>query len=123
MVRDLNFPVTVHGMETVRETDGLAMSSRNRNLSVAERAQAPALYAALCRARDAWRDGVTSAKQLVDLITKDFLEHALLGRQDYISVVNRHTLQPLDVVTDEGLIALAVFFEKARLIDNVELVR
>jgi pantoate--beta-alanine ligase len=123
MVRDLNFPIIIHGLDTVREADGLAMSSRNRNLSGAERAQAPALYAALQLAREAWRGGVTSSRHLVDIITKHLAEHASLGRRDYISVVDRHTLQPLEVVTNDGLIALAVFFEKARLIDNVELVR
>jgi pantoate--beta-alanine ligase len=123
MVRDLNFPITIHGLETVREADGLAMSSRNRNLSGAERAQAPALHGALQLAREAWRGGVTSSRHLVDIITRHLAEHASLGRRDYISIVDRHTLQPLDVVNNDGLIALAVFFEKARLIDNVELVR
>jgi pantoate--beta-alanine ligase len=123
MVRDLDFPVAVHGMETVREADGLAMSSRNRYLSAAERAQAPALHAALCKARDAWQNGVTGSRKLIEIITQHLMEHALLGRRDYISVVDRTTLQPLDVVQNNGLIALAVFFDKARLIDNIELIR
>jgi pantoate--beta-alanine ligase len=123
MVRDLDFPVTVHGMETVREADGLALSSRNRYLSAAERAQAPALYAALCQARDAWQSGVTGSKKLIEIITKHLLEHALLGRKDYITIVDQHTFQPLEVVQNNGVIALAVFFDKARLIDNIELIR
>lgn len=123
MVRDLDFPVAVHGIETVREADGLAMSSRNRNLSEAERAQAPALYAALRQASYSWQSGVTGSKHLIDLITKVLLKYAPLGRVDYINLVDRHTLQSLDVVKNDGLIALAVFFEKARLIDNIELIR
>jgi pantoate--beta-alanine ligase len=122
MVRDLNFPVTVHGMETVREADGLAMSSRNRYLAAAERAQASGLYGALRLARDAWLGGVTESPHLLALINQHLAENASLGRKDYVEIVNRHTLQPLEVVEDDGLIALAVFFEKARLIDNVELV-
>ena len=123
MVRDLNFPVTIHGLETVREADGLAMSSRNRNLNPAERQQAPAIYTGLRQASYAWQGGVSGSAHLIDLITKHLHRHAPLGRVDYISIVDRHTLQPLTVVKDEGLIALAIRFEKARLIDNIELVR
>lgn len=123
LVRDLDFPVAVHGIETVREEDGLAMSSRNRYLSPAERAQAPALRAALVKAREAWLSGVTGTRKLLELIHQHLADHASLGRKDYISIVDRHSLQPLDIVKNDGLIALAVFFDKARLIDNVELVR
>ncbi|TDU66049.1 pantoate--beta-alanine ligase [Prosthecobacter fusiformis] len=123
LVRDLNFPVEIHGLETVREDDGLAMSSRNRYLSPAERAQAPALRAALVKARDAWQADVTGGCHLLHIIHQHLAEHATLGRKDYIALVDRHTLQPLDIVQNDGLIALAVFFDKARLIDNIELVR
>ncbi len=123
LVRDLNFPVTIHGIETVREPDGLAMSSRNRYLSPAERAQAPALRAALVKAREAWLGGVTGTRRLRELIHQHLADNANLGREDYVSIVDRHTLQPLDIIKNDGLIALAVFFDKARLIDNVELVR
>ncbi|SKA96964.1 pantoate--beta-alanine ligase [Prosthecobacter debontii] len=123
LVRDLNFPVEIHGIETVREADGLAMSSRNRYLSAAERAQAPALYAALSQARAAWKDGVTGSRRLLEILHQTLAASASLGRKDYISIVDRHTLQPLDLVQNNGLIALAVFFDKARLIDNVELIR
>ena len=123
LVRDLDFPVELHGVDTVREPDGLALSSRNRYLTAAERAQAPALHAALELGRAAWRDGVTGARRLVDLMRAHLAQHAPLGRVDYLAVVNRHSLQPLDAVHDDGLVALAVFFDKARLIDNLELIR
>lgn len=123
LVRDLDFPVQIHGVETVRESDGLAMSSRNRYLSAAERAQAPALRAALLRARDAWLSGVTGGKNLLNLIHDDLAAHASLGRKDYITLVDQHTLQPLQIAQNHSLIALAVFFDKARLIDNIELSR
>jgi pantoate--beta-alanine ligase len=121
LVRDLDIPVKIHGIETVREPDGLAMSSRNRYLSPAERAQAPALRAALVAARQAWQGGVTGAKKLLDLIHDHLAAHANLGRKDYIAVVDQDTLQPLDIAHPHSLIALAVFFDKARLIDNIEL--
>lgn len=123
LVRDLDIPVEVQGVETVRESDGLAMSSRNRYLSAAERAQAPALHGALSLAHEAWQSGVTGSRRLLEIIHQHLATNATLGRKDYISIVDRHTLQPLDIVKNDGLIALAVFFDKARLIDNIELVR
>lgn len=123
LVRDLDFPVDLHGIDTVREPDGLAMSSRNRYLSPAERSQAPALRAALLRARDAWLTGVTGTRRLSEIIHRQLANEASLGRKDYIAIVDRHTLQSQDIIQNNGLIALAVFFDKARLIDNIELVR
>lgn len=121
MVRDLDFPVIIHGIETVREADGLAMSSRNRYLSAVERAQAPALRAALEKAHEAWRGGVTGAGRLLSLICEHLAAAAPLGREDYVSLVDQQTLQPLELARSGSLIALAVWFDKARLIDNIEL--
>ncbi len=120
LVRDLNFPITLHGIDTVREPDGLAMSSRNRYLTPEERAQAPALQEALQATRKAWMDGADTAR-LIDLARKHIAAHAPSGRIDYLSVVDASTLKPLDAVADNGLMALAVFFGKTRLIDNIEL--
>jgi pantoate--beta-alanine ligase len=121
MVRDLDFPVTLHGVETVREVDGLAMSSRNRYLSAEERAQASALRAALVKAREAWQEGVTGSNRLLSLIHEHLSTAAPLGREDYVSLVDQQTLQPLELARPGSLIALAVFFDRARLIDNIEL--
>ncbi len=121
MVRDLNFPVALHGIDTVREPDGLAMSSRNRYLSHEERAQAPALHAALHLAREAWRQSEADAARLESIVRAHIAAHAPLGRVDYVSAVHADTLQRQDHLEEPGLIALAVFFGKARLIDNVEL--
>lgn len=123
LVRDLDFPVVIHGMETVREADGLAMSSRNRYLSPDERAQAPALRRGLVKAREAWREGATDAGKMAQIVAEEIRCAAGLARVDYISVVDSRTLQPLGEVSDHGLIALAVFFGKTRLIDNIELHR
>lgn len=121
LVRDLDIPVTLHGIETVREADGLAMSSRNRYLSAEERAQAPALRQALLAARDARQNGVTGGERLRDLIRSHISTHAPLGKIDYAEVVDARTLENLSIVHAHGLAALAVFFGKTRLIDNLEL--
>jgi pantoate--beta-alanine ligase len=121
LVRDLDMPVTLHGIETVREDDGLAMSSRNRYLSPEERRQAPALRLALLAAHEAHRQGVTGAERMVELIQDHLAKHAPLGRIDYIEIADARTLEPLSVVQAHGLAAIAVFFNKARLIDNIEL--
>ena len=123
MVRDLNFPLTLHGVDTVREADGLAMSSRNRYLSAEERQQAPALRQSLQKVLQAWQGGLLEAAALEDLARAHIAEHAPVGRVDYLSVVDATTLQPVEKVKvkGNGLMALAVFFGKARLIDNIEL--
>jgi pantoate--beta-alanine ligase len=121
MVRDLNWPVQIHGMETVREEDGLAMSSRNRYLNAEERAEAAAIQHALRLARDACLRGELSAGVLRALATDHISKHAALGRIDYLELVHAETLQPLDEVNQTAVLAAAVFFEKARLIDNIEL--
>ena len=125
LVRDLDFPVTLHGVETVREADGLAMSSRNRYLTTEERAQAPALRAALQLAQSAWAEGITGTAKLRSLVAEHLATHAPLGRVDYIEIVDASTLEPLPVARQDqhAVIATAVFFGSARLIDNIELQR
>lgn len=121
LVRDLNIPVEIHGIDTVREPDGLAMSSRNRYLDADERLQAVALSRALRHARQAWLGGETCATALREIAHDIIADEAPLGRLDYLEVVDAATLQPLKQVTSGGLMAVAVFFGKARLIDNIEL--
>lgn len=122
LVRDLDFNVVLHAIDTVREPDGLAMSSRNRYLTPEERAQAPALRAALLAAHDSWKNGgERDPAALVNLIKKHLQQHAPLGRVDYVSAVDAATLQPVSATTELVVIAAAVFFGTARLIDNIEL--
>ena len=123
LVRDLDFPVVIQGVETVREADGLAMSSRNRYLNADERAQAPALQRGLKKARETWLSGTSDAGVLARIVSEEICSAARLGRVDYISVVDSRTLQQVGDVSDHGLIALAAFFGKTRLIDNIELHR
>jgi pantoate--beta-alanine ligase len=121
MVRDLNVPVVIHGAETVREVDGLAMSSRNRYLNEEERRQAPAIREGLLLARDHWKNGNRSAEELKALFAQHLAEHAPLHRLDYIECVDRDTLAPLKEANANVLLATAVFFGSTRLIDNLEL--
>lgn len=118
MVRDLNLPVRIVAADTVREADGLALSSRNQYLSADERDQAPGLRRALLEARSAFRAGERSAARLVGSVRRA-IESLPLGRIDYVEVVDADSLQPLDVVQRNSVVAVAVFFGKTRLIDNL----
>ena len=117
MVRDLSYKIDIVAVPTVREDDGLACSSRNAYLSPEERKQAPVLRRALLAAKDS---GKRSAKEIVDLTRKTITE-ASLARIDYVDLINAKTLQPIDSVEANSLLAVAVYFGKTRLIDNISL--
>lgn len=117
MVRDLNFRIDIVGVPIVREEDGLACSSRNQYLNAEERKQATVLRQALLAAERA-RAGEKFAKVIVDLARK-IIGEASLARIDYVDVVDAENLQPIEVVRPNSLLALAVFFGKTRLIDNI----
>lgn len=120
MVRDLNFRVEIIGAPTVRETDGLACSSRNQYLSPAEREQAPVLQRGLQEARRLTANGETSAPEIVES-ARQIIATAPLARIDYLELVDAETLQPISVVGPNSLIAVAAFFGQTRLIDNLRL--
>jgi pantoate--beta-alanine ligase len=120
MVRDLNFKIDIIGVPTVREEDGLAYSSRNQYLSAEERKQATILRRALLVAADRTKAGERSAKAIVDLV-RGMIAQAPLARIDYADLVDAETLQTHDVAEPNSLFALAVFFGKTRLIDNIRL--
>jgi len=101
----------------VREEDGLACSSRNAYLNSEERKQAAVLRKALLTSRES---GKKSAKDAVDLARK-IIGEAPLARVDYVDLVDADTFQPIEVVRPNSLLALAVFFGKTRLIDNIVL--
>ena len=117
MVADLNMSVEIVGCPTVREPDGLAMSSRNAYLTPEERAQAPALFRALKAAEGAVAGGVREATALKRLM-EECLAGATLADIEYVEIVGFHDLRPLDPVEGQCLIALAVRFGETRLIDN-----
>jgi pantoate--beta-alanine ligase len=116
VVRDLALPVAVSVVPTVREPDGLALSSRNTYLSAPERAVAPALYRALRAAADEHAHGERDAERLRDGM-RGVLRTMPIGQPDYVSVADRATLQEIDVVDRPALLSLAVRFPSARLID------
>jgi pantoate--beta-alanine ligase len=120
MVRDLGMPIEVVVVPTVREPDGLAMSSRNRYLTPDERAEAPLLHRALQAAADAAAAGERSADRLRSIM-RDALAPATLGVADYISVADAETLEELDELDRPALLGLAVRFPSARLIDCLPL--
>jgi pantoate--beta-alanine ligase len=118
MVRDLNFKIDIIAVPTVREEDGLACSSRNQYLNGKERKQATVLRKALLKGAEIARGGETSAARIVSVV-RETISQAPLARIDYVDLVDAKNLQPLDVVRPNSLLALAVFFGKTRLIDNI----
>jgi pantoate--beta-alanine ligase len=118
MVRDLNWSIEVVGVPTVREADGLAMSSRNVYLSPAERREAQSLSGGLLEAHDAWRAGESSASAL-EAIVRRRVEVCPSVALEYIAVVDPDRLEPLDRVDHRSVIALAAGVGPTRLIDNI----
>jgi pantoate--beta-alanine ligase len=117
MVRDLNFKIDIMAVPTVREPDGLACSSRNQYLSAEERKQATVLHQALVAGKKA---GQKSTKEIVDLARR-VISKAPLARIDYVDLVDAESLQRIDSARPNSVLALAVFFGKTRLIDNIRL--
>jgi pantoate--beta-alanine ligase len=118
MVRDLNVPVQIRVEPTVREPDGLAMSSRNRYLSPAERAAAPAIYRALQEVRTRVHSGEIDPARLESALHADLA--AIPGaRIDYAQILDAETLQPLARIDRPIVAAVAVFLGGTRLIDNI----
>ena len=118
MVRDLDLPVRLVFAPTVRERDGLALSSRNAFLSPEERAGAPSLRRGLLAARAAFLKGERSAAKLVRIVRSEISRRA---RVDYIEAVDSATLHPAREMKSGDTIALAAFFGRTRLIDNIQL--
>jgi pantoate--beta-alanine ligase len=120
MVQDLNFPLEVVTCPTVREPDGLALSSRNTYLTPEQRTAAPVLYRALQAARNAYQQGERNAEKLRQIVLL-VLAAEPLARPQYVSCADRGTLCELETVTEGALLSLAVYVGKTRLIDNLEL--
>ena len=117
MALDLAIPTEVIACPTVREPDGLALSSRNVHLSPEERAAAPVLHRALATARDRWSAGERSADALRRLML-DELAAEPLASVEYVSVADATTLAELDEIDGPALLSMAVRFGSTRLIDN-----
>jgi pantoate--beta-alanine ligase len=118
MIADLNLNLEMIIVPTVREPDGLAMSSRNVYLSPEERSQAPVLYKALSTARVRWSEGERDANILRAAMI-ELIKQKPLGKIEYISIANALTLGELEKAEPPSVISLAVKFGKTRLIDNI----
>ncbi len=117
MARDLAIGTQVIACPTVREPDGLALSSRNVHLGPDQRVAAAALHRALMAARSAWEDGERSADRLRDIMWETLTAEPLAA-PEYVSVADGVTLRELDRVEGPALLSLAVRFGETRLIDN-----
>ncbi len=118
MVEDLNLAVEVKVMPTVRESDGLTMSSRNVYLSAQERRQALAIPQALQLAQQMIKKGELHSAIIIAAMRKR-LNQAALSKVDYIAVVKQDTLEPVKRIERNALIALSAWVGKTRLIDNI----
>jgi pantoate--beta-alanine ligase len=118
MASDLHLGVPIVSCPIVREEDGLAMSSRNAYLSLEERRAAPVLYRALRAAAGRARAGETDAGRLVALV-RDTIAREPLARLDYAEAVDGETLDPVTTARPGTLLAVAAWFGRARLIDNI----
>lgn len=118
MVRDLSLPVEIVVCPTVREPDGLALSSRNAYLNPEERRAATVLFRSLCRARQLLEGGERRAEAILGEM-RALLEQEPRARMDYVELVEAGSLQPLELVAGHALIALAVRIGPARLLDNM----
>ncbi len=117
MVRDLHLEVDIVGAPILREPDGLAMSSRNRRLSASERAAAVCLARALAAAERLVANGERDAAALAAAAASELAREPSV-RPEYVAVVDPDTLQPLTVLSERALLALAVWIGSTRLIDN-----
>jgi pantoate--beta-alanine ligase len=120
MVRDLNFPVEIKVLPTVREADGLAMSSRNRYLTKEERKQAVVLNQALKMAEKMYIDGERDVGKIRNVI-QHHIAQATLGQTVYVEILDAYDLSQIEVIERPAVVALAVKFGSARLIDNIVL--
>lgn len=121
MTSDLGFETEIVIIPTVREESGLAMSSRNENLSADERQKAAVIYKGLREAKLAFRSGTRKASELIGIV-QETIESEPLARIDYIAAVDAESLEPIEKIDDkEVILAAAVYFGKVRLIDNVVL--
>jgi pantoate--beta-alanine ligase len=120
MVKDLNIPVEIITCPIIREKDGLAMSSRNKYLNQEERGQATILFQSLQMAKNIIIDGERSA-YIVKSSIQQSINSKSLAKIDYISIVSENTLEDIDNIEGNTLIAIAVRFGNTRLIDNLRM--
>lgn len=122
MVRDLNVPIRIEAVDTVREESGLALSSRNQRLTDEQRSDASIIRRALLAARAAHLKGERSAQKILG-VAREAIESSTLNPEiDYLEIVDQDSLQPVETLNSPAIIATAVLYGEVRLIDNIELI-
>lgn len=119
MVRDLNMDTEIITCPTVRESDGLAMSSRNNYLKPKERRAATVLIRALRKGEDAVRAGEDEAARVSDIVRRVIEEEPLVTDTDYVEITDPDTLRPVERISGPALLAVAARLGSVRLIDNI----
>ncbi|EDU38246.1 pantoate--beta-alanine ligase [Clostridium sporogenes] len=122
MVQDLNFPIEIIGCPIIRESDGLAKSSRNAYLNIKERKSALVLNKSLKEALNALDSGETKSNTIKNIIVSR-LNKEPLAKIDYVSIVDSDNLHPVEEIKSSILVAIAVYIGKTRLIDNFTFVK
>ena len=121
LVADLNFDIEIVAVPTVREPDGLAMSSRNLYLTPEQRKAAPVIYQALSHVWNLWSEGERDAERLRKVMRKMLKQERLVKKVDYVSVADPVSFEDLEIVEEPAIALAAVRIGKARLTDNVVL--
>ena len=119
LVQDLNLSASIVVVPTVRDTDGLALSSRNEYLTAEQRKAAPVIYQSLARIEKLWRGGLNDAKSLRRAARKLLEAEPLVDAVDYVSVADAETLEELDQIQVRAMASVAVRMGRTRLIDNI----
>ncbi|GLT64861.1 hypothetical protein SLA2020_373270 [Shorea laevis] len=118
MVRDLDFGIEIVGSDIVRDTDGLALSSRNVHLSPKEREKALSIRKSLLKAKSDAKIGLVNCKELTDTVVQTITQAG--GRIDYAEIVEQESLEAVEEIKNPVVFCIAAWFGKVRLIDNIE---
>jgi len=118
MVKDLNMDIEIDAGPIIRESDGLAMSSRNKYLNEEEREQATVLFRSLESAKELVNTGISGSNRIKKKVS-EILNSASLAKTEYVEIVNFDTMTPVEDVSKGALVAIAVHFGETRLIDNI----
>ena len=121
LVRDLDMGIEVVVLPTVREADGLAMSSRNVRLTPEQRRAAPVVYSALSAGLASWQRGETNAERIRNGVLRVLQSEPLLGDIDYVSLTDQDTLEELEQAAPGAMLSVAAHLGTVRLIDNLRL--
>jgi pantoate ligase / CMP/dCMP kinase len=120
LVADLNIPVRIISCPIIREASGLALSSRNQYLTASQRQEAAKIYHSLQQAATAFKTGERNSQTLINLV-KQHLNSSSEVKIQYVELVDTETLNPLEAIESEGLLAIAAYLDSTRLIDNIVL--